>query len=111
MVKVTDFSEFSIKENLPWDVVEDLCVFMKNDSNFYRRNLYPVMLTVQGAVKEGGKYNKKEMLPVVERAIRAYIKKFKIKKRPQDLITDAEKLECVDRLLKDEVDNFRKGMY
>ena len=98
-------------EELPYNVVEDLCIYMRNDPMFYRKNLYPALVDVQETVKNGGKYNKKLLMPVVERAIEEYIKKFKIKKRPEDLLVQEEKMECINRLLKDEVDNFRKGMY
>ncbi len=98
-------------ESLPWDVVEDLAVFMRNDPTFYRRHLYPTMIDVQEAVKNGGKYNKKSMLPIVDRAIESYIKKFEIKKRPEDLLTDSEKMSLVNSILKAEAENFRKGSY
>lgn len=117
MVKINEFfnqdrmEELRIGDKLPFNVVEDLVVYMKNDPTFYREHLYPAMIDVQEAVKKGGKYPKKSLLPVVERAIESYIKKFEIKKRPNDLLLPEEKMECINKLLKDEVDNFRKGMY
>ncbi len=111
MVKVTDFSDLKVNDSLPLYVIEDMVVFMQNDPAFYRRHMYPTMLGVQEAVKNGGKYNKKSMLPVVDEAIKRYIKKFNIKKRPEDLLTDNEKLEIVSKVLKAEVENFRKGEY
>jgi hypothetical protein len=103
--------ELRIGDKLPYDVVEDLIVYMKNDPDFYRKHLYPVMVDVQETVKHGNKYNKKNLLPVVERAIESYLAKFEIKKRPGDLLMPEEKMDCINKLLKDEVDNFRKGFY
>jgi hypothetical protein len=100
-----------IGEELPYNVVEDIIIYMKNDPMFYRKSLYPAMVDVQEATKNGGKYNKKNMLTVVERAITEYIKKFNIKKRPSDLMNDSEKMECINKILRDEVDNLRKGIY
>jgi hypothetical protein len=111
MVKINDFSDVSVNDSLPWNMVEDLCIYMKNDQKFYRSNFYPALLKVQETVKNGGKYSKKEMLPVVEKAIVNYIQKFNIKKRPEELMQDNEKMECINRILKDEMENFRKGMY
>jgi hypothetical protein len=96
---------------LDWDIVEDLVIFMKNDPDFYRRNVYPCMVDVQETVRHGGKFNKKSMLPIVEKAINEYIKKFDIKKRPEDLMNSSQKMECISKMLNDEKENFRKGTY
>ncbi len=117
MVKINEFfdqermSELRIGDKMPYNVVEDLIVYMKNDPTFFRQHLYPAMIDVQEAVKNGGKYNKKNLMPVIERAISSYLKKFEIKKRPEDLLLPEEKMECINKLLKDELENFRKGMY
>jgi hypothetical protein len=106
-----DIKDLKVGEELPYNVVEDLCIYMQNDPSFYRSHLYPVLVDVQEAVKNGGKYNKRKMIPTVEYAISEYIKKFDIKKRPQDLLQDSEKIECVNKILKNEMENFRKGEY
>lgn len=111
MVKVADFSSIHMDENLPWDLVEDLVVFMRNDPAFYRRHLYPAMVSVQETVKTGDKYPKKKMLPIVDAAIKKYVKKFNIKKRPEDLLNDNEKIEIINKILEAEVENFKKGEY
>lgn len=103
--------DMKIGDQLPYDVVEDLKIFMTQDNDFYRRNVFPRMSEVQKAVQNGGKYDKKILLPVVEKAIIEYLKKFEIKKRPQDFMTDGQKIECISSILKDEMDNFRKGIY
>ena len=117
MVKIKEFIEqdqirdLKIGEELPYNVVEDLCIYMQNDPTFYRQHLYPMLVDVQEAVKNGGKFNKRKMIPTVEYAIKEYVKKFEIKKRPQDLLQDGEKMECVNKILKNEMENFRKGEY
>lgn len=94
-----------------YDVAEDLIVFMRNDPMFYRRHLYPALIDVQEAVKDGGKISKKTLLPVIEKALNAYINKFNIKKEASELLNDQEKIDCISKLLKDEAENFRKGAY
>lgn len=118
MVKIKDFSEPELENfnvgtegPLPWDVVEDLMVYMQNEPNFYRRKMYPALLDVQSIVRKGGKFNKKKLVPIVDEAIRSYIKKYEIKKRPEELLNDREKMDCIDRILKNEAENFRKGLY
>lgn len=104
-------ADLKIGDQLPFDVSEDLKVYMTQDNDFYRRNLFPKMGEIQAAVNNGGKYDKKILLPVVEKAIVQYLQKFDIKKRPQDFMNDSQKLECISSILKDEMDNFREGKY
>jgi hypothetical protein len=51
------------------------------------------------------------MFPVIEKAIQAYINRFGIKKLPEDLMNEEEKMDCITRLLADEKENFRKSTY
>ena len=106
-----NIKKLKIGDQLPYNVVEDLCIYMRNNPDFYRKHLYPEMINVQEAVKGGGKYNKKNMLSIVERAINLYINEYDIPKRPEELLTDGEKMECVSTLLKNEVESLRKGDY
>jgi hypothetical protein len=103
--------DLKVGDQLPFDVIEDLNVFMKNDPMFYRQQTYPAMCAVQKAVQNGGKYNKKELFPMIDKAIESYCAEFKIPKRPADLLNDSEKMECVTRLLRGEIENFRNGDY
>tara|TARA_B110000503_G_C6954028_1_gene332207 strand:+ start:93 stop:440 length:348 start_codon:yes stop_codon:yes gene_type:complete len=107
----TSIDDLKIGSELPYDVVEDLKVFMTQDNDFYRKNIFPRLGEVQSAVSKGGKYNKKMLLPVIEQGILEYLKKFDIKKRPHEFMNDGQKLECISSMLKDEMENFRKGEY
>lgn len=111
MVKLVEVTDQKISEELPYDVGQDLIVYMRNEPMFYRRHLYPALVDVQEAIKKGKKYSKKNMFPVIEKAIQGYINKFGIKKLPEDLMNEEEKLDCISRLLADEQENFRKGSY
>lgn len=111
MVKIKDFADIDPTGPLPWNVAEDLIVYMKNESDFYRRHLYPMLINVQETVQNGGKFDKKKLLPAIDQAIKEYVKKFEINRRPEDVMTPAEKMECITKLLRDESENFRKGMY
>lgn len=109
-MKIEDLN-LKIGDKLPYNVVEDLCVFMKNHPDFYRKEVYPRFVEVQDAVQNGGKFNKKSMLPMIEKACQQYVQEYNIKMRPQDLLTDGEKMECVSNLLKAELENFRNKEY
>jgi hypothetical protein len=109
--EIEDIDELDPNAPLPWDMVEDLIAYMKNESGFYRKHLYPMLLNVQEAVANGGEYNKKEFIPLIDTAIKQYVKKYEIDRRPETIMTPAQKMECVDKLLTDEVENFRTGEY
>ena len=111
MVKLVEVTDQKISEELPYDVGQDLIVYMRNEPMFYRKHLYPALIGVQEAVKNGKKYNKRQLFPVIEKAIQGYINRFGIKKLPEDLMNEQEKLDCISRLLADEQENFRKGSY
>lgn len=118
MVKIVEFTDLELNahtneptKTLPWDVVEDLVVYMRNEPNFYRQKLYPAMLEVQDVVKKGSKFNKRNMMPLVDEAVLSYIKKYNIKKTPEDLLSDSEKMQCISKILEDEVESFKKGSY
>ena len=117
MVKINEFHDLSHDMNfrtgdkLPFNVVDDLVIYMKNDPQFYRKELFPKMCDVQEVVKKGKKYNKKSLLPTVEYAIKEYINKFQIKKLPEELCTREEKMMVIDQILKAEIENFRNGEY
>ena len=104
--------EMKIGGELPFDVADDVVVFMQNDPEFYRTQTYPTLVNVQKAVNNGGKFNKKQMFPMIDKAVEQYIKKFDIpKRRDKVLSTEAEKIECATRLLNAEKENFRNKEY
>lgn len=96
---------------LDYDVVEDLLVFMRNDSMFYRKYLYPMLLDIQQKLQLGAKYNKKDMVPIIDRAVKMYISTYNLGVHPNTLLSLHDKRECINRLLKDEIGNFKKRVY
>ena len=104
--------EMKIGSELPYDVLDDVVVFMQNDPDFYRTQTYPALVDVQKAINNGGKFSKKQMFPMIDKANESYVKKFDVPKRPDRLLhTDAEKMECATRLLNAEKENFRNKEY
>jgi hypothetical protein len=39
MVKINEFYDQPIDDSLPYNVVDDVCIFMRNDPMFYRKSL------------------------------------------------------------------------
>lgn len=106
--------EFSKKEDdkLPFDVVDDLSVYMRNDPMFYRKQLFPAIMNIKGA------YDKKETVdpeslfgPMLTKAAHSYCKKFKINKHPDDLLTKEDRKGLIQKLYSEELNNIQKGVY
>ena len=95
--------EMKVGSELPYDVLDDVVVFMQNDPDFYRTQTYPALVDVQKAINNVNKDKNKD---------KSYVKKFDVPKRPDRLLhTDAEKMECATRLLNAEKENFRNKEY
>lgn len=111
MVKLVEVTDQAIDDKLPYDVAQDLIIYMRNNPMFYRKHLYPALIDVQEAVKSGKQFNKRQLFPVIEKAIQGYVNRYGIKKRPEELMGERDKLDCITRLLNDEQENFRQGTY
>jgi len=85
--EIDDMTDLDPTQPLPWNMVDDLIVFMKNENSFYRRKLYPMLLNVQETVSNGGKVNKKDFVPIIDDAIKAYVGKFGLNRRPDDMMS------------------------
>jgi len=104
-------NQLKIGDELPFDVIEDVLSYMRNDSNFYRKNTYPAMCDVQEKVQNGGKFSKKSLFPMIEKACESYCAEYNIPKRHEELMSDADKMECASRLLNAEKEAFRNKEY
>lgn len=66
---------FKIKD-LGFDAEDDILYFMHNDSTFFRKDLYPLMLDIKKAKRNGKDFP--DVAPCVNKAIAMYCKKFDI---------------------------------
>lgn len=46
-MKINEFFDQPIDDKLPFDVVDDVCVFMRNDPMFYRKSFFPAIKRMQ----------------------------------------------------------------
>jgi superfamily I DNA and RNA helicase len=106
MVRLVEF----VQEELPFDVVQDMKIFMNNDKLFYRKSYYPCMVSLQRKVSSGKEYDVNEMLkPTIEAACNEYSKKFDIPR--EQLLKDNQVDELVSEIMKDELPRLRRGEY
>jgi hypothetical protein len=70
MVKIVEFFEQPIDDTLPYNVVEDVSVYMKNDPSFYRKHFYPTMLQFSKLQQNRKKVNPVALFkPMIEKAV------------------------------------------
>ena len=57
------------------------------------------------------KYNKRNMIPIIDSAVESYLKKYEINRLPEEFLLNSDKKECISKILNDEIENFRNKVY
>ncbi len=100
------------EDKLPFDIVDDISVFMRNDPTFYRKELFPAIINMKDAYDRKSSIDATELFdPIVHKASHAYCKKFNIPKRPDDLLTSEDYERLVQKLYSEEMNNIQQGVY
>ena len=101
-----------INQELPYNVVDDMAIFMRNDPMFYRKNFFPAVMRMKDCHDNGKTYNAdKELRPIIEKAMGLYCSKFKLPKRPEEIMDDQDKKNLIQKLYSEEMTQIRKGAY
>jgi len=106
--------EFTEKDNtdLPFNVVEDTIVFMRNDPHFYRRHYYPTMCKMGDQVRAGSKINPTTILgPMIEMGCNKYNKKYNLGRSSEEIFNDDSRKELMQRIYSEELEAIKKGEY
>jgi hypothetical protein len=112
MVKINEFHDQDYDNTLPFDVVDDVAIFMRNDPMFYRKTFFPAITNLKNCSEKGEKINPKKIFgPMINDACTTYCRKFNIPKRPEELLDDNEKDSLIRKLYSEEMTNIRKGVY
>jgi len=112
MVKIVEFFNQTEKEGLPFNVVEDVVVFMRNNPSFYRKHYYPAVLHLKELFDKKQKVNPAKLFSsIIERAAYNYCKEYNVGKRPEELLSDEEKKELIQTIYDEELKNIREGVY
>ena len=101
-----------IDDKLPFDVVDDMSVFMRNDPMFYRKSFFPVVEKMKSCYRKKEEFNfQEEIGKMVDSAANTYCRKFKIDRRPEDLMDANERTSLIKKLYAEEMTQIRKGVY
>ena len=106
--------EFTQREDfkLPFDIVDDLHVFMRNDPMFYRKQYFPVMSRISELTKNKKKVNPdREFTPMIDSAIKTYCKKYDVARDPGDVFSEDDRKALVSKIYSEEIESIRRGDY
>ena len=100
------------EDSLPFDIVEDLFVFMTNDPMFYRKTYYPAIVKISDAVHNKKKINFANLIqPVIEKAVDEYVSKFALPKSTKKMFKDEDRSNLIARIKQEEMENIQQGEY
>ena len=98
-------------DSLPYDVVDDVAIYMRNDPMFYRKKLFPVIMRMKDMHKNGDKIDPdKELGKTCDEAIHAYCKKFDLG-TPKNIFKDEDRGLLVNKLFGEEMKMIKDGQY
>lgn len=101
-----------IDDKLPFDVVDDVAIFMRNDPMFYRKSFFPVVDQMKHCYRKGKEFDHvTEFKKLIDSAADKYCRKFKIDRRPEDLMDDNDRQALIKKLHSEELTSIRKGEY
>jgi hypothetical protein len=99
MVKAKDFTNYT-KDNINFDIVEDIHEYMLHDSEFFRKNFFPMAKKISDANFNMEEAAMKEMvMPVIEQGINNYFKKFKIPAKSYRLVDQSDRNRLMSKVL------------
>ena len=105
-------NEFTDKEELPFDVVDDTLVFMRNDPVFYRKFYFPAVCELADCQRAGKDADPKKFLtPMIEKGCDSYVKKYNVGRNSEEVFTAEDRTNLLQKINDEETENIRKGDY
>ena len=110
-MKITDFAQ-PVEKSLPFDVVEDAIVFMRNDPMFYRKQYYPSVTKLADMTRAGKPCDKMKMFSsMVEDGLNAYCRKFKLADQADEIFNNDDRSVIIDKIFSEEMSLIKRGEY
>jgi len=82
------------KEDIDYDLTEDLVYYMNNDDDVYRRHVYPSVANCIDRLESNQKTNPSIFTNAVKESYKNYIRKFPVRHLPQDIDEEVCKEAC-----------------
>lgn len=107
MVRLVEFE----KKEIPFDVVEDVAIYMRNDPMIYRKSLFPAIMRMKDQHDSGKSPQAETCLgEVVDSAMSSYCDKFKLGS-PNNVFKKGDREAIIDKLFSEELTQIRRGVY
>jgi len=110
-MKINEFAQQDDMK-LPFNVVEDAIVFMRNDPMFYRKHYFPAVAKLADLFRAKKEINNKSVLgSMVDQGMNTYCKKYQLARRPADIFTMQDRQAILDKITSEELKNIEQGDY
>jgi hypothetical protein len=110
-MKIFEFTD-NDGPKLNFDSIEDLCIFMRNDPMFYRKQFFPCMANISDKIDSDGKCDpNKDIGPCVDNACNAYCNQYDLPHDPKTLFPIEDRRSIVSKIYSEEMPNIKQGMY
>jgi len=110
-MRIDEFSKID-NNSLPYDVVDDVVVFMRNDPMFYRKSFFPAVSRVADMHRAGKTIDQNKCLgDMVEQALQTYCKKFNIAQQPDNVFNNDDRQSIIDKIFAEEMEQIKNGEY
>jgi hypothetical protein len=109
-MRIDEFAH-PINDNLPFDVVDDVSIYMRNDPMFYRKSFFPAIMKMKD-IHDAGKTPNPEVClgEVCNRAMESYCKKFNLG-RKENIFKDDDRNLLIKKLFGEEMKQIKDGAY
>ncbi len=108
--KVVRLVEFEKKE-LPFDVIEDVAIYMRNDPIIYRKSLFPAIMRMKDIHNSGKSPVAERCLgEVVDSAMNSYCEKYKLGSL-ENVFKKGDREAIIQKLFSEELTQIRRGAY
>ena len=102
-MRIDEFAQ-PMDDKLPFDVVDDIAIYMRNDPMFYRKHFFPISDHIQLNKKNIKAIDRNLINKMINTGITEYCKKYKIPHDPKTLINKGERSVIAGQIIKDELD-------
>jgi hypothetical protein len=109
-MRIDEFAQ-PTNDNLPYDVVDDVSVYMRNDPMFYRKKLFPAIMRMKDMHSKGKTVDATEALGAIcDEAMGRYCDKFSLG-RTENIFKDEDRGLLINKVFGEEMKMIKDGQY
>jgi hypothetical protein len=113
-MKIFEVTDIEQKDDpdLGYDLVDDNSVWMRNDPQFYRKELFPAMTKIADMHRSGKEIDRHKCLgDLVEKGINRYCAEYDLGASPEQVFTQSNRDELIDKIFGECMDEIKEGDY